>query len=110
MRRIIIFSLVVGIFSCERNEIIGEPISGIPSCLSEIIQQKNKPLEIWSYFYKNQIVYLTKADCCDQYDQVYAANCTVLCAPSGGFGGSGDGKCIDFYDKAIQGKLIWKKD
>jgi len=34
----------------------------------------------------------------------------LLCAPSGGITGKGDGKCPDFNEKAGEGKLIWKKE
>ena len=62
------------------------------------------------YRYNDQIVYLTKPDCCDMYELVYTTDCTVLCAPGGGFSGKGDEKCPDFYDNAKNGTLIWKKN
>ncbi|WP_457391396.1 DUF6970 domain-containing protein [Roseateles sp. P5_E1] len=38
-------------------------------------------------------VYLFTPLCCDQFNQLYNAEGRFICAPSGGFGGAGDGKC-----------------
>jgi hypothetical protein len=94
-------------FSCESGETPSET-TDVPTCLSDLTTQQNPPLEIWSYQYNGQLVYLTKPDCCDQYEQLYSSACSLLCAPGGGFSGKGDGKCPDFYDKATNGKLVWK--
>ena len=95
------------IFSCDSGEFLVTDVDR--TCITSITQ-KNSPLEIWRYKYNNQFVYLTVADCCDQYNYLYDSNCKLLCAPSGGFSGSGDGKCPDFKDKATDGTLVWKKD
>ncbi|MEO6277899.1 DUF6970 domain-containing protein [Roseateles sp.] len=38
-------------------------------------------------------VYLFTPLCCDQFNPLYDAEGRFICAPSGGFGGAGDGKC-----------------
>ena len=38
-------------------------------------------------------VYLFTPLCCDQFNRLYDAEGRFICAPSGGFGGAGDGKC-----------------
>ena len=48
--------------------------------------------------------------CCDQYNNLYDSDCNLICAPSGGYTGKGDQKCLDFFDKAKHVKLIWKDD
>lgn len=68
----------------------------------------NPAYEVWEYQYRGQKVYLVTADCCDQYTTVYDACLNVLCAPSGGFTGRGDGKCPDFNEKATDKKLVWR--
>jgi hypothetical protein len=68
----------------------------------------NPAFEVWSYTYKGQLVYLVTADCCDQYTTVYDACLNMLCAPSGGFTGRGDGQCPDFNEKATDKKLVWR--
>jgi hypothetical protein len=68
----------------------------------------NPAYEVWEYQYQGQRVYLVTADCCDQYTTVYDACLNVLCAPSGGITGRGDGKCPDFNEKASEKKLVWR--
>lgn len=41
----------------------------------------------------NRPVYLFTPLCCDQFNPLYDAEGRFICAPSGGFGGVGDGKC-----------------
>ena len=41
----------------------------------------------------NRPVYLFTAPCCDQFNPLYDAEGRFICAPTGGFAGSGDGKC-----------------
>jgi len=100
------FCLIISLCSCDRNE----PCEDIPSCISRLIREQNPPLEIWRYTYNGELVYLTRADCCDQYDQLYLSDCTLLCASSGGITGKGDGKCPDFYDQASNPQLVWKAE
>jgi hypothetical protein len=89
-----------------------------PACPPDKIQTKiaelkaqpkaNPAYEVWAYKYQGQQVYLVTADCCDQYTTVYDACLNVLCAPSGGFTGRGDGLCPDFNEKATDKKLVWR--
>ncbi len=96
------------LLSCDQTDMNTK--EALPTCLQSIMIGSNAPLEIWGYRYNDQIVYLTKPDCCDMYELVYTTDCTVLCAPGGGFSGKGDEKCPDFYDNAKNGTLIWKKN
>jgi hypothetical protein len=86
----------------------------IPACVQAKIDSIknipvwNPPASVYSYVYKNQTVYSFSADCCDQYNVVYDANCKVICSPSGGITGSGDGKCPDFQKMATNETLIWR--
>ena len=43
--------------------------------------------------YADQPVYLIPSPCCDKYDYLYDSRGAILCAPSGGFAGRGDGSC-----------------
>lgn len=89
-----------------------------PTCPPDKIQTKiaelkaqpkaNPAYEVWEYKYQGQRVYLVTADCCDQYTTVYDACLNMLCAPSGGFTGRGDGLCPDFNEKATDKKLVWR--
>lgn len=108
MKNILTLAISLILLSC--NKMDGITTDVCPSCFKAIMESSNPPLEVWRYNYNNQIVYLAKADCCDQYDQVYSADCVNICAPSGGITGKGDGKCPDFNEKATDGKLIWKAE
>ncbi len=102
-----VFFLCVALSSCDPNDIPKD----LPACVKDLIRNKpGQPLEVWRYQFQNQTVYLTLPDCCDQFISVYTAQCTFICAPSGGFSGSGDGNCPDFYKEAKEGVLIWKAD
>lgn len=107
---LVLFFLMMLNFSCD--EIIDE--DGATSCIREKIEKfKRDPLtnparEVYSYQYKGKTVYYITSECCDQYNYVYDVNCNIICAPDGGFAGTGDGKCTDFYEIATNKTLIWK--
>lgn len=90
--------------------------SSVPKCiLTKIDSIKKQPLwnppaEIHAYELEGKKVYAISADCCDRFTTVVDANCNYVCAPSGGFTGRGDGKCIDFFSKAKHLRLVWKDD
>jgi hypothetical protein len=91
-----------------------EKAAKIPPCIQEkidAIQQQpkfNPPATVYRYWYNNKYVYLFSSDCCDQYNYLYDKDCTLICAPSGGLTGKGDGKCPNFKQMASDEKLIWK--
>jgi hypothetical protein len=68
----------------------------------------NPPQSIWRYEYKGQMVYYIPPQCCDQFSILCDANGSYLCAPDGGIGGTGDGRCPDFFSTRTNEKLIWK--
>lgn len=86
----------------------------IPPCVRKLIEGGNKqeppesPLQVYEYLYNGKTVYLLNARCCDQYNMLYDDSCRTICAPSGGFTGRGDGKCIDFKDVAKYVRLVWQ--
>ena len=85
-----------------------------PACVLNIIRSiqnepvHNPPAEVYRYTWHNQQVYYITANCCDQYNLLYDANCNVLCAPDGGFSGAGDGRCTDFGTAGSSKTLVWK--
>lgn len=88
----------------------------IPSCVNAKIEdikaqpKWNPPAEIKEYEYNGQKVYLFSSNCCDQYNVLYDKNCNMICAPSGGFAGRGDGKCADFFEVAKFIRVVWKDE
>ena len=86
----------------------------IPPCIQEKIEaieeqpKYNPPATVYRYLYNNKDVYLFSSDCCDQYNYLYDKDCNLICAPSGGITGKGDGKCANFKQMARDEQLIWK--
>lgn len=86
----------------------------VPTCIQQKIEQVQKetkwnpPAEVNEYNYEGKRVYLFTSPCCDQYNNLYDSDCNLICAPSGGYTGTGDSKCRDFFEKAKHVKLIWK--
>ena len=93
---------------CDKNK------KSIPACVKQkidLIQKEtrwNPPAEVNEYNYEGKQLYLFSSNCCDQYNSLYDIDCNIICAPSGGFTGKGDGKCNGFFEKAKHIKLIWK--
>ena len=67
-----------------------------------------KPATVYRYSYNGMIVYLVNAECCDQYNYLYDEQGNIICAPSGGITGLGDGRCPDFVSERTNALLIWK--
>ena len=114
---ITIASLGVILSNCKSTDnginCMSSPTS-LPACVQakiDLIKKVpvwNPPASIYSYVYGDRTVYSFSADCCDQFNVVYDANCKVICSPSGGITGSGNGRCPDFQKKATNETLIWK--
>ena len=91
------------------------PKKGTPACVQNIIDEGLKhtppdgPTQVDEYEYQGKRVFLFTMPCCDQYNSLYDLNCNVICAPSGGITGKGDGKCPDFQTNAKHIAVIWKK-
>ena len=108
-----------GLLGCQRK-ITTEASAAVLSYTPVCIQQKidsikhspvwNPPAEINEYEYEERKVFLISANCCDSYSIAVDSNCNYVCAPSGGFTGKGDRKCIDFFEKAKLVRLVWKDD
>ena len=108
----------MALFACHRktaSAVVGAE-TGVPTCIQKKIdsikQQPvwNPPAEIDEYLYAGKKVYLISARCCDFYSIAVDGNCNYVCAPSGGFTGKGDRKCIDFADKAKLVRVVWKDE
>ncbi|HEV7781491.1 MAG TPA: hypothetical protein VGO58_09500 [Chitinophagaceae bacterium] len=93
----------------------GASTDSLPSCLRKIIDEAGKdtppntPEQVDEYLYNEKKTFLITAHCCDQHNVLYDENCTMICAPTGGFTGKGDGKCPDFAATAKHIKVVWKK-
>ena len=74
----------------------------------QALPKSNPAYEVWQYTFRGQKMYLVTASCCDQYETLYDACLNVLCAPSGGLSGQGDGRCPEFYRLAADRQLVWR--
>lgn len=50
-----------------------------------------------------RVFYLVNAPCCDHFNPLYDADGRRICAPTGGFGGVGDGRCPAWVGQLLQG-------
>ena len=85
----------------------------VPDWLTRLVAQfahapaGTRPGAVYRYVYRGQWVYYVPPGCCDTPGAVYDAAGTLLCAPDGGFTGTGDGRCPDFVTARQQGQRIW---
>ncbi len=112
MNRLIYLCLFASLLSlgCRRSDVP----TGIPACLQtriDMIKAEgvwNPPAKVYQYRYGGRIVYFIPQHCCDIPSQLLDDQCNTICLPDGGFAGSGDGKCSDFFEKRTEEKLIWE--
>jgi hypothetical protein len=99
------------VLSCPSNR--GQKI---PSCIKEKIDAfssappANPRRSITAYEYNGRTVYYITAPCCDQMNELFDANCNLLCCPDGGFTGKGDGRCPDFREMKSSPVVVWQDD
>lgn len=91
-------------------------VNKFPDCfLDKIAGIKNNPVsnppaKILSYIYNGQKVFLVETFWADDFISLYDENCNIICAPSGGLTGAGDGKCKDFYTISSNELIVWQDD
>ncbi len=82
----------------------------IPSCIQRMINgtpRLSPYIRIDNYLYNGKMVYLATSSCCDRFNPLFDGECNQICAPSGGFIGGGDRKCMDFDQTATKLANIW---
>ena len=100
----LILFLILAVTGCDEGDFL---VPKYPSCLAKLIKHGD-PVEIWRYQVEEEDFYLVMPNCCDQLIKLFDTNCKLICSPSGGFSGKGDGTCPDFFQKAIAKELIWR--
>ena len=111
MKRIILLPLLLCylLTACEKPDLA----IAVPNCIENKIQDiqnapvENPPKEVWLWEYNGVSYYYFTAACCDQFSELYDADCNLVCAPDGGFTGMGDGNCVPGILNATK-TLIWK--
>jgi hypothetical protein len=88
----------------------------IPAFVSQLIARQHTgvgsvsaPGSIWRYQYRGRMVYYVHPRfCCDLMSRLYDAEGKLLCYPSGGIAGGGDGECTDFFRERLDEELLWR--
>jgi hypothetical protein len=66
------------------------------------------PRTVYQVRYGDGVAYYVKAGCCDQLDPLVDARGVLVCYPSGGFTGRGDGKCLGALPPASEWREVWR--
>jgi hypothetical protein len=66
------------------------------------------PRAVYELRYGDGVAYYVKAGCCDQLDPLVDARGVLVCYPSGGFTGRGDGKCLGALPPEAQRREVWR--
>jgi hypothetical protein len=72
----------------------------LPSGRYEMPTQEAATKVTRKVMYAGKPAYLIPSPCCDKFDYFYDARGVILCAPSGGFTGRGDGSCPEVLGTA----------
>jgi hypothetical protein len=85
----------------------------VPACVRDrIAALKSQPpatprATIAAYRYQGRRVYYFPPAGCDDYGTVMDGQCHTVCAPDGGWSGTGDGRCPDFFLQAHPDGVVW---
>lgn len=66
------------------------------------------PRAVFQVPYGSGVAYYVQAGCCDQLDPLVDANGVLLCYPTGGYTGRGDGKCKGALPAPAQRREVWR--
>ena len=66
------------------------------------------PRAVFQVRYDDGVAYWVQAGCCDQLDPLIDARGVLLCYPSGGFTGRGDGKCPQALPSVTERREVWR--
>lgn len=102
------------LLSCKKDK----DSDGIPDCINAMMERSEKGElgeellinAVYKVKHKRKTYYYTVSECCDQFNYVYDSRCNRLCAPDGGFTGTGTGDCPEGFPTDRQEyELIWEK-
>ncbi len=66
------------------------------------------PRAVFEVRHGDGVAYYVQAGCCDQLDPLVDARGVLVCYPTGGFTGRGDGKCPDALPPIAQRREVWR--
>jgi hypothetical protein len=107
--------VLILIAGCRKVDL--EPTSekkdGLPSCVQTYIDtysqgsSTNFWAQVWRWEDGVNTYYYMNSPCCDMYNFLYDDECQIVCAPSGGFAGDGDGRCPQWAVEPVK-TLVWQ--
>jgi hypothetical protein len=89
-------------------------VSGLPEWLRirladyDAMPGSAAPRAVFELRWGDGVAYYVQAGCCDQLDPLIDARGVLLCHPSGGFTGRGDGKCPQALPAAADRREVWR--
>ena len=106
---VLFLSIVLGA-ACTMATSVGDQPKWLMTLIQGLESQPvaNPPALIARYDYRGQVVYYLPPRCCDIPSNVYNAAGTIICHADGGFDGTGDGRCPDFFSARKKEKIIWR--
>ncbi len=116
MRLFMTMLLLWCFLSCStQRKLSGNP-EQIPGWLQQRIETHlsepvaTPPIRIDACLWQGDTVYHESAPCCDQFTTLYDQNGTIICFPTGGITGRGDGKCPTFRSEHQLLFTVWEDD
>ena len=89
-------------------------VSGLPEWLRirladyDALPGPAAPRAVYEVPWRGGVAYYVQAGCCDQLDPLVDANGVLLCHPTGGFTGRGDGKCLEELPAIAHRREVWR--
>jgi Domain of unknown function (DUF6970) len=112
-KQLVLLALLVSV-ACATNPVAPDSPNSLPAWLTALTREAeaqpvaNPPALIARYDYKGQSVYFLPQRCCDIMGVLYRADGSVLCHPDGGYNGTGDGQCADFFAERKNERIVWR--
>ena len=89
-------------------------VAGLPQWLRirladyDALPGPSAPRAVFEVRYGDGVAYWVQAGCCDQLDPLVDARGVLVCYPSGGFTGRGDGKCPGALPAPGDRREVWR--
>jgi hypothetical protein len=107
----LLLTLALGAACATQGPVANESLPAWLRALTRELETQpiaNPPASIVRYDYRGQVVYYLSARCCDIPSNLYTAAGAIICHPDGGFSGSGDGRCSDFFAQRSNEEIVWR--
>jgi hypothetical protein len=114
LRRQLVVLALLASAACASSPVVPDSDSSRPAWLTALVRQSeqqppaNPPASIASYEYNGETVYFLPQRCCDVMSVLYRADGSIVCHPNGGFSGTGDGRCADFFAARRNERIVWR--